>query len=210
MASYCWLVAQDEVQRQTGRHAMAVTTMPTQSQCTDGRYVTTGLPPRWPHEFASLHRWLVNLGLADQLPEAIFLEQAAQKESIDMSLVGQDDEVTAIMGAGREALLLIAQNISAQDFFIGAQECGLAVGAVLAPEEVIEDPHFVDRGFPVQVEHPEIGRTITYPGAPYKFGRSPWRISRRAPALGEHNDELLGELGVESDERARLRADGVL
>jgi crotonobetainyl-CoA:carnitine CoA-transferase CaiB-like acyl-CoA transferase len=74
----------------------------------------------------------------------------------------------------------------------------------------MEDPHFKDRGFPVQVEHPEIGRTITYPGAPYKFGGSPWRISRRAPALGEHNEELFGELGVTSGEQARLRGEGIV
>ena len=150
------------------------------------------------------------LGLLDRLPEAIFLERAAAKEFIDFSLVGQDDEVTAIMGAGREALLLIAQSISSYDFFIGAQECGLAAGAVYAPEEVIEDPHFKERGFPVEVDHPELGRTITYPGAPYVFNGSPWRISRRAPTLGEHNEELLGELGVTSDERAKLRADGIV
>ena len=34
--------------------------------------------------------------------------------------------------------------------------------------------------------HPELGRNHTYPGAPYRFEKSPWRISRRAPLLGEH------------------------
>jgi crotonobetainyl-CoA:carnitine CoA-transferase CaiB-like acyl-CoA transferase len=210
MASYTWLIAGEEVQRQTGRHAMPFITMPTQSQCADGRHVTTGVPPRWPHEFARLHEWLGSLGLLEQLPEAIFLEQAAQKEFIDLSLVGQDDEINAIMTAGRDALVLIAQNVSAYDFFIGAQECGLAVGAVYSPEEVMEDPHFRDRGFPTPVEHPELGRAIDYPGAPYQFAKTPWRISRRAPSIGEHNDELLDELGVPSDERARLRSDGVV
>ena len=210
MSSYMWLVAQDEVQRQTGRHAMPMMTMATQSQCSDGRHVTTGIPPRWPHEFAKLHDWLDRLGLLDQLPEAVFLEQAAKKEFIDMSLIGQDDEVTAIMGAGREALVLISQKVSSYEFFIGAQECGLAVGVIYSPEEVMQDRHFIERGFPVEVEHPKLGRTITYPGAPYKFGGSPWRISRPAPALGEHNQELLAELGVSDDEQSRLRSDGVV
>ncbi len=210
MASYFWLVAQEEVQRQTGRHAMTMMTMATQSQCADGRHVTTGVPPRWPHEYARLHAWLRELGLADQFPEAIFLEQGAEKELIDISLVGEDDEVTAIVGAGREALVLIAENVSAYDFFIGAQECGLAVGAIYAPEEALEDPHLKARGFPVPVEHPELGRTITYPGAPYKFEKSPWRISRRAPTLGEHNDEVLGELGLTAGEHATLRTNGVV
>ena len=43
-------------------------------------------------------------------------------------------------------------------------------------------------GFPVEVEQPEMGRTITYPGAPYKFNKSPRRMSRHPPTLGEHND----------------------
>jgi crotonobetainyl-CoA:carnitine CoA-transferase CaiB-like acyl-CoA transferase len=58
----------------------------------------------------------------------------------------------------------------------------------------MQDPHFLARGFAVSIDHPEIGRTITYPGAPYRFTASPWAISRRAPRLGEHNDEILGSL----------------
>jgi crotonobetainyl-CoA:carnitine CoA-transferase CaiB-like acyl-CoA transferase len=192
MASYFWLVARSTVQRQTGRHAMDAPTLPVQKQCADGRHVTTGMPPRTPKEFAGLHRWLVALGLDAGLPEAVFLEQGARKESIDFSLIGQDDETTAIVAAGREALSWIAENVSAYDFFIGAQEIGLAVGIVYAPEEVLQDPHFVARGFPVELEHPELGRTITYPGAPYRFEKSPWRLHRRAPRLGEHQDEVLG------------------
>ena len=90
----------------------------------------------------------------------------------------------------------MASRISAYDFFLGAQKSGLSVGIVYAPEEVLEDPHFVARGFPVPVEHPEHGRTFTYPGAPYRFEKTPWGISRRAPRLGEHNDEVFQELGI--------------
>ena len=64
------------------------------------------------------------------------------------------------------------------------------MGIIYSPEEAMADPHFVARGFPVEVEHPEHGRSFTYPGAPYKFEKSPWSV-RRAPLLGEHND-LLG------------------
>lgn len=197
MASYHWLVQRGTVQRQTGRHAMEEPTMATQMRCGDGRYVTTGVPPRRPAEFRWLHDWLVELGLKDELPEAVFLEQGAARETeIDLSKIGEDDETTVLFGAGREAMNLVASRISAYDFFLGAQQSGLSVGIVYAPEEVLEDPHFVDRGFPVPVEHPEHGRTFTYPGAPYRFEKTPWGISRRAPRLGEHNDEVFQELGI--------------
>ena len=62
------------------------------------------------------------------------------------------------------------------------------------PEEVIEDPHMVARGFPVQVKHEDLGREITYPGAFARFTKSPVTIERRAPHLGEHNADVFGAL----------------
>jgi crotonobetainyl-CoA:carnitine CoA-transferase CaiB-like acyl-CoA transferase len=191
--SYQWLVNGTTVQRQTGRHASIVPTGPTQVQCADGRYVNTGVPPRIPAEFAALNEWLNALGLADQLPEAVFLEMGATWQGpFDLSLIGKDDTVTAVFGAGREALKLIARSISAYDFFMGCQRAGLATGIIYAPEEAFEDPHFRARGFDVPVFHPELDRYIRYPGAPWRMPASPWRIARRAPTLGEHEHELFG------------------
>ena len=70
---------------------------------------------------------------------------------------------------------------------------GVAVGVIYSPEEAFEDEHFKARGFQVEVEHDDLGRTVRYPGAPYRLPASPWRISRRAPKLGEHDAEVLGE-----------------
>jgi crotonobetainyl-CoA:carnitine CoA-transferase CaiB-like acyl-CoA transferase len=192
-ASYGWLVAHKILQRQTGRHASSVPTGETQVRCADGRYVNTGVPPRFPKEFASLDAWLKQLGFADDLPEAVFLEMGATWEGpFDLSLIGRDDTITAIFGAGREALKLIAARIPAYDFFIGCQSAGLPTGVIYAPEEAFEDEHFKARGFQVAVEHDELGRSFRYPGAPYRLPASPWRIYRRAPRLGEHNLEILG------------------
>jgi crotonobetainyl-CoA:carnitine CoA-transferase CaiB-like acyl-CoA transferase len=208
MASYHWLVQQGTVQRQTGRHALEQPSMESQIRCADGRYVCTGVPPRFPHEFARLHAWVLELGLEEQLPETLFLEMGAQRDFIDLSAIGSDDEITAIFGAGREALALIAANVPAYDFFMGAQRAGLAVGVIYAPEEVLSDPHFVERGFPVEVDHPELGRAFVYPGAPYQFEKTPWQLSRRAPQLGEHNGEVFGVLGLDDAALEKLRADG--
>ena len=192
-ASYSWLVAEQTVQRQTGRHASVNPSGETQQMCADGRYANTGVPPRQPREFAALLAWLTEVGLLDELPEAVFLEMGATWEGpFELSKIGEDDEITAIFGAGRAALQLIAARVSAQDFFIGCQRAGLAVGVVNSPEEAFEDEHFKARGFQVSVHHDELGRDIVYPGAPYALRGSPWRISRRAPRIGEHNDEILG------------------
>ena len=209
-ATYEWLVARGTVQRQTGRHATVMRTSPTQARCADGRYANTGVPPRTPEQFGSVHRWLLDLGLADEYPEIFLLEMGMQREQIDLSRIGQDEEMTAIFAAGRDAIMLIASKLPALEFFRQAQERGIPVGVIYAPEEVLGDPHFRARGFPVAVDHPELGRAVTYPGAPYRFGRTPWRISRRAPRLGEHNAEIYAELGLGSGALADLRAQGVL
>lgn len=191
-ASYSWLVNQSTVQRQTGRHASTRQTGETQMKCADGRYVNTGVPPRFPHEFGRLHKWMQEIGLVDEFPEAVFLEMGANWEGpFDLSLIGTDDTVTAIFSAGRQALEFIASHIPAYDFFKGCQTAGLAVGIIYSPEEAFEDEHIKARGFQVEVEHEDLGQTIRYPGAPYKLPASPWSISRRAPHLGEHNDEVL-------------------
>ncbi|HVN63188.1 MAG TPA: CoA transferase [Candidatus Binataceae bacterium] len=79
------------------------------------------------------------------------------------------------------------------------------------PEALLEDEQLIDRGFFVEVEHPELGRKIRYPGAPYKFGATPWRVYRRPPLLGEHTAEILrGELGMDAGEIAALFAEGVI
>ena len=207
MASYNWLVARGRVKRQTGRHASEGPSMPSQQRCADGRYVNTGVPPRSPREYASLLRWLRDLGLESELPEAVFLEMGARRNSIDLSKIGADDEITAIFGAGRAALTLIASRVGAKDFFLGAQKVGLPVGVIYSPEEAFEDEHFVARGFPVEIDQPQLGRKIRYPGAPYAFEKSRWSISRPAPQLGEHTNEVLAEAGIDP---SPLRAAGVI
>ncbi len=193
--SYAWLVAGATVQRQTGRHASVNPTGETQMLCADGRYVNTGVPPRFPREFASLLTWLTGVGLVDQFPESVFLEMGANWDGpFDLSQIGVDDTVTAIFMAGREALQLIAHNLTAYEFFTGCQQAGFSVGIIYSPEEAFEDAHFKARGLQVEVPHEDLQRTLTYPGAPYQLPASPWKISRRAPHAGEHNDEIFQDL----------------
>ena len=64
------------------------------------------------------------------------------------------------------------------------------------PREISEDGQLAYRDFWEEVDHPEQGTSITYPGIPYHFSLTPGRISRRPPLIGEHTDEVLGELAA--------------
>lgn len=208
--SYTWLVSRETTQRQTGRHAAVNPSMDTQLQCKDGRWVNSGVPPRTPGQFGRMLKWLDDLGLLADFALAPLLEAGAAKEWIDLSLLGSDAEMQAIFGAGRDALTFIAANSDAYEFFSAGQQRGFQVGIIYSPEEVLSDPQMVARGFPVTVEHPEMGASYTYAGVPHQFSKSPARLRRRAPLLGEHNAEVYGALGIGAEELARLRAAGVV
>ncbi len=193
--SYTWLIAQQTVQRQTGRHAGVNPSMPSQVICRDGRWVNTGVPPRRPDDFRRMRAWLTDLGLLDEYPLSPLLEMGAARESLDMSQIATNPELAEIFGAGRECVNFIAARLTAYEFFQGAQDRGFQVGIIYSPEEVFADPHFIARGFPVEVTHAD-GATYTYPGAPYMFRGSPWAISNPAPSLGQHTGEVTAALGV--------------
>lgn len=210
MATYTWLVAEDTVQRQTGRHAMTIPSAATQAQTADGRYVNTGVLPRTPREFKGLLDWVDELELRQEFPETVFLEMAAGRDSLDRSKMAEDDEIVAMFMAARDAMGLIAGRLSAKEFFLGAQRAGIPAGAVYAPEEAFEDEHFIARGFQQTLEHPELEQSFRYPGAPYRFEKSRWALSRRAPLLGEHTEEVLAGLGISGAALARLREAGAV
>ncbi|HVM67872.1 MAG TPA: CoA transferase [Acidimicrobiales bacterium] len=73
-----------------------------------------------------------------------------------------------------------------------------------------KDEQMIARGFWEPVEHPLVGE-LRYPGWPMRLVPGPDRWYRApAPLLGQHNDEVLAELGLTGAERDALRADGVI
>ena len=102
-------------------------------------------------------------------------------------------------------------SLPAEEVYHAAQERGFTWGAVRAPEELLGDAHLHDRGFWKQVEHPELGRSFVYPGDAAVYNGSPWRISRRAPLIGEHNTEIFrDELGLSRSELSVLAENRVI
>ena len=75
----------------------------------------------------------------------------------------------------------------------------------------LEDQQLQHRQYFTQVEHAELDATLTYPGAPWKLSRTPWRLRRRAPLLGEHTADILGgELGLDETALVTLQQEGVI
>jgi len=78
--------------------------------------------------------------------------------------------------------------------------------AYFTTAEIMKSPQLADRKFWVDIEHPELGTSITYPGAFTQATEAPPKISRRAPLIGEHNEEIhKKELGLSSEELVTLK-----
>ncbi|MES3000515.1 MAG: CoA transferase [Pseudomonadota bacterium] len=85
----------------------------------------------------------------------------------------------------------------------------IPLAPVSTPADLLHNPQLRARGHFVPFVHPLVKKAAEMPGAPYVLSRTPWRIQRRAPMLGEHTDEVLAEIGIASDDTARLHSAGV-
>ena len=89
-------------------------------------------------------------------------------------------------------------------------EHGVPVAKVMQPHRQTEIPQLAARGFFEDVGHPVNART-PHSTLPFTLSRGPERVHvEPAPLLGQHNHELLTELGLTADEIADLEARGVI
>ena len=89
------------------------------------------------------------------------------------------------------------------------EAAGVPAGPILTYDQVFADPHVRAREMVVEVEHPKAGRTRVL-GVPVKLSRTPGAVRRPAPTLGQHTDEILGELGYEAGAIQDFRMRGVV
>ncbi len=89
-------------------------------------------------------------------------------------------------------------------------DAGVPVGKVTQPHRQPDLPQLAFRNFFEELEHPVIGRS-RYSTMPMTFSRGTGPIhERHAPLLGEHNEEVLGGLGLSKSEIDALEADGII
>jgi len=168
--------------------------------CKDG-YVS------WSHGGASrlgpsrpLIRWMDSEGWADD-----FLREY-DWERPDFTRIPQDE-----MDRLEEPTARFFMSHTKAELLEGAVKYEVMLYPVATTADMLENPQLVNRGFWVDVEHPELDDTITYPGAFAGLTELPLRISRRAPLIGEHNQEIYEqELDIAKEKLVILKQDGVI
>ena len=82
-------------------------------------------------------------------------------------------------------------------------------GPINGLAEVFADPQVQARGLAVKMPHPEAGE-VPLVASPIRLSKTPVEYRRAPPLVGEHTDEILADLGVDSADIAGLRERGVV
>ncbi len=90
------------------------------------------------------------------------------------------------------------------------QNAGVPASPVLRGPDLLQDPHYAERGTFVEVDHPKVGPKW-YPGIAWKMNVTPGRVHWPSPSLGEHNGHVYGQLlGMAEKDISALEKDGVI
>ncbi|MCP4908551.1 MAG: CoA transferase [bacterium] len=166
-----------------------------------------GLYPCLGHHVSERPRWLA-LSVATEAQWHALLEWLGQPDWATRGGAGlrsrrsrQDelDEGLRAVFAERDLEACVAELIAA----------GIPAAAVVDPRSLAGHPQFVARSFLDELDHAIVGRQATM-GAPFRYASVEHWLKSAAPALGEHNREILEELGLGADEIDALAAEKVI
>lgn len=97
-----------------------------------------------------------------------------------------------------------------ESLFKELMESGVKAGLVYDGRNVVEDEALRERGFLVNLDHPEVGIT-QYNRFPMIFSKTPLKMETSAPLLGQHTRDILVDfLGYSEEEVDQLASDAVL
>jgi formyl-CoA transferase len=140
---------------------------------------------------------------------------AALCRAIERPELGADPRFT---GPGdrrrhRDALVAELERTTAKEtrahWLARLERVGVPAGPVNTYPEALADPHALARDMIVDLVHPGAG-PIKALGVPVKLSGTPGAVDRPAPLLGQHNAEILTELGYSESEQRTLKDNGVI
>jgi crotonobetainyl-CoA:carnitine CoA-transferase CaiB-like acyl-CoA transferase len=192
-----WIYSQTACYRQTGRHAQPVIGAEVQFPTKDGRYSIV-LPNPFPGGYKTLVGFLDEKGHAGDLTDDKY-NDSDNRKGMAFARHFAEKQADCVAAFDMEAI------------WREGQALGIPWAPIRLPEENVQDEQWQARATFAEVEHPELGETFTYVGAPMLPHECDWRNGPRAPLVGEHNEEVYcGQLGMSREEVVGLRDKGIV
>ena len=146
-----------------------------------------------------LVEWMNSEGIAGDL-------MALDWEAIDMVNVTQQEA-----DHWQELIARFFLKHTKKELFDGAARWDVMLFPVYTTADLPQDEQLKARNYFTSVEHPELGTSITYCGAPYKSTEYEPTVRFRAPLIGEHNEQIyIGELGFSKAQLVALNEANVI
>ena len=148
----------------------------------------------------ALSQWIDEDGLENPL------RQVANWDEFDMSSIPQE-----VLDTHQKAIGAFFTNHTKKEIAEEGLKRGINACVVNNPGDVLENTHLEARDYWVGLEHPEFNRTLAYPRYFLLSNKTKNFVRRRAPYIGEDNNNIYGsELGLSSVEISALEKRGVI
>ena len=162
-----------------------------------------------PYETLQTRDGYINIGVANQRLWQRFCE------CMELQALLQDPRFSDNAERVRnrtELAIIVTERFSRYDTAELVQhlrQAGIPADAIKRLDEVFADPQVSHLGMRTAMEHATAGR-IEVAGIPYRLSETPGTVRLPPPTLGQHNREVLVELGYSSEDIRRFKADGII
>ena len=173
-------------------------------ECKDGHLILVaqgGVQP-FVNSMAALAQWMAQEGMADEWYMSLDWAEDYNASKLTQEMI---DKVES------QIIAFLKTKTKKELYEEGALKRRILIGPIATAKDVCENAQLEARNFWVELDHPELNDTITYPGPPLNLSETSISYRRRAPLIGEHNSEIYqGELGMTAETLAELEAKEVI
>lgn len=149
------------------------------------------------------------VGVANEGLWQRFCAAIARPDLLDDPRFRTNDDRVAHRAECVELLSAIFRTRTVAEWVAIIERAGVPCGPINKVDDVINSPQVAARNMIAQVAHPKVPE-LRIPNSPLKLAATPPEIRRPPPLLGQHNAEILAELGYAPEQIAALRAKGVI
>ena len=111
--------------------------------------------------------------------------------------------------AQRSEFAATLETMLTDDALSALEAADVPCARVVSRQEVFQDPQVLHNDIIISETHPTAGQIRTAK-PPAKFSKTPTALTRHAPGKGEHTDEILSQLGLDSSEIDELRKHNII